>query len=110
MKQKKALVFSYIICILSYIVTIFICILNFQEISERAQGHYTYFSQRAWLTDGEAILYFVLWTTVFSLFGILSVKNILKNRIYKATIYSGILLALILAATYIDTLFYNKLV
>ena len=110
MKQKSTLILSYVICILSYIVTIFVCVLNFQEISERAQGRYTFFSQRAWLTDGEAILYFTFWTAAFIFLGILSVKNIFKNRIDKATIYSGMLLALILAAAYIDTLFYNKLV
>ena len=109
LKRKITLGLSYTTCIVSYIVALYVCVINIQEISERAQGHYTFYSQRAWLTDGEAVLYFTFWTIAFIWLGTLSVKNILKNRINKATIYGGILLAVIVASTFIDTLFYDKL-
>jgi len=98
------------VCIISYLVAIWVCFVNIQEISDRAEGHYTFFSQRAYLTDGEAIIYFGLWTTAFIVLFILSLKNAFKERISRAGVYGVILIGSIVASYFVDMLFYNPLV
>jgi hypothetical protein len=97
------------VCIISYLLAIWICVVNIQEITDRARGHYTFYSQRASLSDGEAVIYFGLWTVAFIVLFILSFKNAIKGRIVRAGIYSVILILLIAISTYVDTLFYNRL-
>lgn len=97
------------VCLISYLLVLWICVINTQEITDRARGHYTFYSQRASLSDGEAIIYFGFWTAAFIALFILSFKNAIKNRIVHAGIYSVILILLIAISTYVDTLFYNRL-
>jgi hypothetical protein len=96
-------------CLISYLLALWICVLNLQEISERAAGHYTFYSQRAYLDDGDAIIYFGLWTSAYIVLFILSLKNLIKIRIARAGIYAVILILLIITSNYVDTLFYNPL-
>jgi len=86
------------------------CIINVTEITERLNGRYTFYAQRASLTDDEAVIYFGMWTVLFILLSFLSLKNLIKKRFTLAIIYGTILLLVILASTYIDTLFYHALV
>lgn len=98
-----------VVCLISYLLALWICVINIQEIAERAMGHYTFYSQRAYLGDEEAAAYFGLWTSAFIVLSILSLKHLIKKRIAQAGIYSIILILLIVTSNYIDTLFYNPL-
>src|ERR1700722_6446366 len=98
-----------IFCLISYLLALWICIVNIGEIADRAAGHYTFFSQRANLSDGEAIAYFGSWTLAFIVLLILSLKNLIKKRNQQAGIYAVILILLIVLSNYVDTLFYNPL-
>jgi hypothetical protein len=33
-----------IVCLISYLLALWICVVNIQEIADRATGHYTFFS------------------------------------------------------------------
>ena len=98
------------VCIISYLLALWICVLNIQEITDRVTGRFTFYSQRASLSDGDAVIYFGLWTSAFIILFILSFKNAIKGRIARAGIYSVVLILLIAISTYVDTLFYNPLV
>jgi hypothetical protein len=98
-----------VVCLISYLLAFWVCVINIQEIAERAVGHYTFYSQRAYLGDGEAVIYFGLWTSAFIVLFILSLKNLIRKRIARAGIYALILILLIITSNYIDTLFYSPL-
>jgi|SRR6185312_9605724 len=110
MKWKLKNIAWMMVSLISYPLALGICIVNIQEIGDRAAGHYTFFSQRANLTDGEAIVYFGLWTLAFGVLLFLSSKNLIKKRNQRAGIYAVILILLIVLSNYVDTLFYNPLV
>jgi len=110
MKWNLKNIIWLIVCLISYILALWICVINIQEISERASGHYTFYSQRAYLGDGEAIVYFGLWTSAFIVFFSLSLKNLIKKRVVGAGIYAVILIFLIVISNYVDTLFYTPLI
>ena len=99
-----------IVCLISYLLALWICIVNIQEIADRAAGHYTFFSQRANMGDGEAIVYFGLWTLAYLVLFFLSLKNLIKKRNRWAGIYAVILILLIVLSNFVDILFYNPLV
>ena len=98
------------VCLISYVLALWVCGINIQEITERAMGHYTFYSQRAFLGDGEAVAYFGLWTSVFIVLFILSLRNLILKRIARAGIYAVFLILLIVVSNYIDTLFYYPLI
>lgn len=110
MNRKILVPFSYITSLLSFFCTLWMCIVNLQEIINRLNGQYTFYSQRAILTDGEAVIYFGLWTSLFIVLSIFSLKNLIKNKIDLAIIYGSILLVVIFASLYTDTLFYHDMV
>jgi len=110
MKWKLKDIVWTIVCLISYLLGLWICIVNIQEIVNRAAGQYTFFSQRANLGDGEAIVYFGIWTLVFGVLLILSLRNLIKKSNERAGIYAVILILLIVLSTYVDTLFYNPIV
>lgn len=110
LNSKIVIAASYIISLLSFICALRICIVNFTEIINRLNGQYTFYSQRASLTDDEAVIYFGAWTLLFIFLSFLSLKNLIKKRFTLAIIYGAILLLMIFASTYIDTLFYHDLV
>ena len=110
MKRRLKDIVWMIVCLISYLLTLWICIANIQEIVNRAAGQYTFFSQRANLDDGEAIVYFGLWTLVFGVLLFLSLRNLAKKNNQRAGIYAVILILLIVLSTYVDTLFYNPIV
>jgi hypothetical protein len=98
------------VCLLFYLLALWICTVNIQEIVDRARGHYTFFSQRANLSDGQAIVYCGLWTLGFIVLLLLSLKSLIKKRKLRAGMYAVILILLIAFSIYVDTLFYNPLV
>ena len=108
--SKVVIALGYIISLLSLVCAVWICVINFQEIQNRFNGRYTFYSQRASLTDGQAVLYFGAWTLLFILLCILSIRNLMKERFRLAIIYGTILLGMIIASFYIDTLFYYDLI
>jgi len=101
---------GYVVSLSSVLCTLWICLINFKEIIERLNGRYTFYSQRASLTDEEAVIYFGMWTLLFIILSFLSLKNLIKKRFIPAIVFGAIVLLTILASTYIDTLFYNDLV
>ena len=101
---------SYIISLLSFICALWICIINLTEIINRLNGQYTFYSQRASLTDGEAVIYFGAWNLFFIFLSFLSLKNLIKKRYTLALICGAVLLIMIFTSTYVDTLFYHDLV
>jgi hypothetical protein len=109
MKWNLKHIIWLVVCLISYLGALWMCAMNFQEIGERASGHYTFYSQRAYLGEGEAIVYFGLWTSAFIVLFILSLKNLSKERISRAGVYAAILILMIVCSIYIDTLFYNQL-
>ncbi|HTI93709.1 MAG TPA: hypothetical protein VL727_24115, partial [Puia sp.] len=61
------------------------------------------------LSDGAAIVYCGLWTSAFVILFILSLKNSINKRIARAGIYAVILILLIVASDFVDTLWYIPL-
>jgi len=110
MDSKIVIALGYIISLLSFLCALWICIINFTEIINRLNGKYTFYSQRASLTDDESVIYFGIWTLLFIILSFLSLKNLIKRKFTLAIVYGGILLLMIFASTYIDTLFYHDLV
>jgi len=109
LKSKILIVLGYFVSLSSFLCTLWICIINFKEIIERLNGRYTFYSQRASLTDDEAVIYFGIWTLLFIILSFLSVKNLIKKRFILAIVFGTILLLTIFASNYIDTLFYHNL-
>ena len=110
MQAKPIAVIGYVICFIGIAVTLWISAINLEEIGNRANGHYTFFSQRASLTDNEAVIYFSFWTLLFIFICCLSIKRLLKRKYIWSIIYALVVLLTILLSTYVDTLFYYKLV
>jgi len=81
---------------------------NIEGIVNRANGKYTFFSQRASLSDGEAVIYFSWWTLLFIFY--LSLRNASKQKAVDSILYSILVLLLIILSMFVDELFYNKLV
>ena len=109
MKAKISTILSFIACLIALVCTIWISFINLLEIVARANGQYTFYSQRATLNDDEAVLYFSGWTLLFIVICWLSIKNLLRKRAADAIIYAVVLLLLILLSTFVDKLFYHKL-
>jgi hypothetical protein len=107
LNRRTVVVLGYIISILGLFCTLWICIINFQEIINRLNGQYSFYSQRATLTDAEAVIYFGVWTSLFIPLSFLSLKNLIRKKFPPAIIYGIILLVLIFSSLYIDTLFYH---
>jgi hypothetical protein len=110
MQAKPLAIIGYIICFIGTGVTFWISLINLDEIVNRANGRYTLFSQSAFLTDGEAVIYFSFWTLLFIFICYLSIKRLLKRKYIWSIVYALIVLLAILLSTYVDTLFYHQLV
>jgi hypothetical protein len=98
-----------LVCLVSYLLALWICVVNIQEIADRAGGRYTIFSQRTSLSEGGAVVYLGLWTLVFIVLSILSIKNLSKKRARRAGIYSIVLILLFVVSNFVDNLFYLQL-
>lgn len=110
MQSKPITIISYIICIIGAVGSFLISLVNVTEIVKRANGQYTIYSQRANLSDDEAVIYFSCWTLLFIFFSFLSVKNLLRKSYTRTIIYALVVILSILLSLYVDTLFYHKLV
>jgi len=110
MNRKVVVALGYIISLLSFLSTLWIWIMNLKEIINRLNGRYTFYSQRATLTDDEAVLYFGVWTLLFILLLFFSLRNLIKKQFGLAILYGSILSIMIFVSTYVDTLFYHDLV
>jgi len=106
MKKKLINILCYILCIVSYLMSIWICIVCAEEIHERLSGNYTFFTQNPTLTKNESTLYFIIWIALFIYIFVKSFINIINKRVYKATIYSLILIVLSLSFNYIELLLF----
>ena len=101
---------SYILGFIAIICTLWISLLNLTEIVNRASGRTTFYSQRASLDDREAILYFSCWTLVFIFICYLAIRDLLRNKFLDSILFSISVLLLVLLSTYVDSMFYHKLV
>ncbi|MBS1659803.1 MAG: hypothetical protein JST68_01995 [Bacteroidetes bacterium] len=97
-------------CGISYFLVVWMCMVNIQEIMDRASGNFTYFSQRTYLADKQSIIYLGVWTVVLVLLSIFSLRCLIKKRVARAGIYAVILIFLVGISMYVDTLFYDPLV
>ena len=104
----KNILWSFI-CLISYLLALWICVVNVREIADEASGHYTIFSQRSNLDAREAVVYFGLWTLAFIVLLVLSLKNLMNKRANRAGIYAIVLITLIVISNFVDTLFYVQL-
>ena len=96
-----------LVCLISYFVAIWTCVDNIQVIADRASGHYPSFDRAPDLHKGAAIAYFGLWTVVFIILFILSLKNLLKKRQLRAGIYAIAIILLYLISNFVDTLLHH---
>jgi hypothetical protein len=110
MKTKLVVASSYLICFVGLAFTAWISLINLDEIVSRAKGEYTFYSQRATLTDDEAVIYFTCWTILFLFTSYLTTKRLINKRYVEAIICAVFLLLFILLSTYVDKFFYNQLV
>jgi hypothetical protein len=109
MQAKPMAIISYIICFIAIALTLWISSINLTEIVNRANGRYTFYSQRATLSDDEAVIYFSSWTLFFIFVCYLSIKRLLRKKYIWSIIYALVVLLAILLSTYVDTIFYNQL-
>ena len=109
MQPKPLATIGYIICFIGTGVTCWISLVNLIEIVNRATGQYTFYSQRAYLSDGEAVIYFSCWTLLFIFISFLSVKSLIKKRYTRAIVYALVVILTIILSFYVDTLFYHNL-
>jgi hypothetical protein len=109
MKTKAIIFCSYFICFVGLAFSAWISLINLEEIVNRANGQYTFFSQRATLTDDEAVIYFAGWTLLFIFISYLMVRRFIKKKYVDAGICAVFLLLFILLSTYVDKFFYNQL-
>jgi hypothetical protein len=109
MKTKAITFCSYFICFIGLGFSAWISLINLEEIVSRANGQYTFYSQRATLTDKEAVVYFTGWTLLFIFMSYLTIKRLIKKRYVDAIVSAVFLLLFILLSTYVDKFFYNHL-
>jgi hypothetical protein len=110
LKEQNLKIFSYIACVIGLLCTIWIVATNIAEIVNRANGNYTFYSQRSTLTDGEAVLYFSSWNVLFVLLSYGTIRNLIKKKNSRSAVYSITLILLICLSFYVDTLLYHQLV
>jgi|HubBroStandDraft_1064217.scaffolds.fasta_scaffold179198_1 hypothetical protein len=105
MKWNLKNVLWRLVCLISYLLALWICVDNIQAITDRAKGHYPTIYRGASLPQGEAIVYFGLLTFVFIVLFILSLKNLVKKMELRAGIYAIVLILLFVISNFVDTLF-----
>jgi hypothetical protein len=109
MQSKPLEIIGYIFCFIGIGGTLWISSVNLTEIVKRATGQYTFYSQSAYLSDGEAVIYFSCWTLLFIFISYLSVKNLIRKRYTRAIVYASVVILTIIISFYVDTLFYHNL-
>ena len=109
MKTKAIVICSYFICFIGLAFSAWISLINLEEIVNRANGQYTFYSQRATLTDDEAVVYFTGWTLLFIFMSYLTVRRFIKKKYMNAIISALFLLLFILLSNYVDKFFYYQL-
>lgn len=109
MQYKPIAIIGYIICFIGTGGAFWILLVNVTEIVNRATGQYTFYSQRAYLSDNEAVIYFSCWTLLFIFFSYLSVKSLLRKKYTWTIIHALVVILTILLSLYVDTLFYHNL-
>jgi hypothetical protein len=105
MKWNIKNIFWQLVCLISYLLALWICVDNIQVITDRAKAHYPTIYRGSGLPQGEAIVYFGLLTFVFIVLFILSLKNLVKKRESRAGIYAIVLILLFAISNFVDTLF-----
>jgi hypothetical protein len=110
MRTKVIIVFSYLVCLIGLAFAAWISLINLEEVINRMNGQYTFYSQRATLTDDQAAVYFTCWTLLFIFTGYLAIRRLVKKKYREAIICVVFLLLFILLSTCVDKLFYNELV
>ena len=110
MRTKVIIVFTYFICLIGLAFTAWISLINLEEVINRMNAQHTFYSQRATLTDDQAVVYFACWTLLFIFTSYFAIRRLVKKRYREAIICAVFLLLFILLSTYVDKLFYNELV
>jgi hypothetical protein len=94
-----------LVCLISYLLALWVCVDNIEVITDRAKGQYPTIYRGASLPQGEAIVYFGILTFVFIVLFILSLKNLVKKMELRAGIYAIVLILLFVISNFVDTLF-----
>lgn len=95
--------------IFALVVGLYCIYIDLTEIANRLKGEYTYFSQRAWLTDKQAIIYCLLWALVYLILLSILIIKILSRNNKLTTIFSISILTITIISFWVDTLFYVEL-
>ena len=98
-----------LLVVLAFIVCFYTVFIDFQEFSNRGLGLNTYFSQRSWLSDKQAMVYCGIWISLFSVLLVWLSYNLYFSRRRNVIIASLITIALFVVSLFIEPLFYNAL-
>ena len=99
----------FLIIVLAFIVCFYTVFIDFQEFSNRGLGLNTYFSQRSWLSDKQAMLYCGIWISLFGFLLVLLSLNLYHRKRKTAIIVSLTIITLFVVSLFIEPLFYNAL-
>ena len=94
---------------LAFIVCFYTVFIDFQEFSNRGLSLNTYFSQRSWLSDKQAMLYCGIRIGIFALLLVLLSYNLYHRKRKSVIIFSITAITLFVVSLFIEPIFYNTL-
>ena len=101
--------YAFTLSILAFLIGLYCIYIDVKEIEERLKGQYTFFSQRAWLTDKQAIVYCLFWTLIYLTGLSLLVYKIQKRNNKMVIIISFSIIIVTIISFWVDSLFYFEL-
>ena len=104
-----SVIIYYSLLLIASVTCFYFILVNFIEIKNRVSGVNTYFSQRTWLSDNQAIIYLVIWQVILAGLLIALTYGHFKERVMTALYCSGFIIILLVLSFYIDSLFYSPL-
>jgi len=109
-KKSKILAALYL-CLLAiaFFISIYSLYIDLLESINRGLGLDTFFSQRSWLNDKQAMLYCSIWIMLFATFTTFLGYSVYRKNRSKSILISILILVLFLVSVVVEPLFYNKL-
>ncbi len=108
--QRALSALEFCFLVFSAAAGLYVLFCDLVEIINRGLGLSTFFSQRSWLSDTQAIVYCFVWIMLFGLSLTAFAYNIYRKNRRNTIILSVIICLLFIASLFIEPLFYNKLV
>lgn len=109
LKTDLFTVIWFLIIVLAFLICLYTLSIDLLEISNRSLGLNTFFSQRSWLNDTQAILYCSIWISLFGTLLLLLCYNLYQKNKKKLIVVSVITIVLFISSIFIEPLFYNLL-